>query len=157
VTLELTYSDHTETVDTTAISTPDYERAMELHRDGNQVDVLVYAGEKTLDSITFYTDQEIVDMAAADRSKKTGKDVQVSETVVNDDGTVVIQFEDGSRYSIDRFSGKGTDEKGNAVNLPQTGNNGLSSAAAAAGAGILILFGAAAVWASGTFRRKEDC
>ncbi|MBP0967193.1 MAG: Fn3-like domain-containing protein, partial [Oscillospiraceae bacterium] len=157
VTLELTYSDHTETVDTTAISTPDYERAMELHRDGNQVDVLVYAGEKTLDSITFYTDQEIVDMAAADRSKKTGKDVQVSETVVNDDGTVVIQFEDGSRYSIDRFSGKGTDEKGTAVNLPQTGNNGLSSAAAAAGAGILILFGAAAVWASGTFRRKEDC
>ena len=157
VALELTYSDHTETVDAIAFSTPVYERAMELHRADNQIDTLVYAGEETLDSITFYTDQELIDMAAADRSKKAGKDVQVSETVVNEDGTVVIRFEDGSAYTIDRFTGEGTDENGKAVNLPQTGNNDLSSAAAAAGALVLILFGAAAVWASGTFRRKEDC
>ncbi|MBR3419995.1 MAG: S8 family serine peptidase [Oscillospiraceae bacterium] len=155
--VEFSHGDQTETADAIAISAPDYERAIELHRADNQIDVLVYAGEETLDSINFYTDQELVDMAAADRSKRAGKTVKVSETVANEDGTVTISFDDGSAYKIDRFTGKGTDGNGRAINLPQTGNNNLSSAAAAAAAGMLIIFGAAAVYASGAFRRKEDC
>ena len=94
-------------------------------------------------------------MAAADHSKKAGKNVKVSGTVSSEDGTVVIGFEDGSEYSIDRFSGTGTDEKGAAVDLPQTGNNDISAAAAAAGAVILMILGAEALYASGVFRRKK--
>ena len=95
-------------------------------------------------------------MAAADRSRKAGKKVSVSEIVSSDDGTVAIRFDNGSEYTIDRFTGTGTDEKGREVNLPQTGNNDITAAALAVGAGILTIIGAATVFASGRSRRKED-
>jgi len=95
-------------------------------------------------------------MAAADRSKKAGKKVKVTETISSEDGTVNVKFDDGSEYRIDRFTGKGTDEKGEEVDLPQTGNNSLTTAAAAAAGGILMLLGSAAVFASVSFRRKEE-
>lgn len=104
-----------------------------------------------------YTTSQLAKMAAADHSKKVGKKVNVSRTVSSDDGTVAIKFDDGSEYRIDRFTGTGTDEKGEAVNLPQTGNNDISSAAAAGGAVVMILLGGAAIFASRKFRRKEDC
>ncbi|MBR3043508.1 MAG: S8 family serine peptidase [Oscillospiraceae bacterium] len=153
--VELTAGDQTETVIAVPFTSEEYDRAIEIRRADDQVEILTFAGEKPLSQTAFYTDQKLTEMAAADRSKKTGKPAAVSETVCSEDGTVVIKFDDGAEYKVDRFTGKGTDENGNAVNLPQTGNNDLSSAGAAAGAGILIFFGAAAVWVSGAFRRKE--
>ena len=119
--------------------------------------MLTYVGEKTIDQIKCYSDKQLADMAAADRSKKAGKNVKVSNTASSADGTVVIDLDDGSEYKIDRFTGTGTDERGNAVDLPQTGMNSLGLAAAKAVAGILIFLGAAAMYVSGVFRRKKDC
>lgn len=146
--VELTSDDKTETAIAEALS----DTSIALTRPDNQTDMLAYAGENTV----FYSDKKLADMAAADRSKKTGKKVEVSETVSSDDGTVVVRFNDGSEYRIDRFTGTGADEKGAEVNLPQTGINDLSSAATAAAAAILIILGSAAVLASRVFRRKED-
>ena len=149
--VELTIGDKTETAVAEALS----DTEITLMRSADQIDKLTYAGEKTIDKTAFYTDKKLADMAAADHSKKAGKNVKVSGTVSSEDGTVVIGFEDGSEYSIDRFSGTGTDEKGAAVDLPQTGNNDISAAAAAAGAVILMILGAEALYASGVFRRKK--
>ena len=149
----LTSGDKTET----AVATPLTDTSFTLKRADNQIEMLTYAGEKTIDSIGFYTDDKLAKMAAADHSKKVGKKVNVSSTISSDDGTVAIKFDDGSEYRIDRFSGTGTDEKGEAVDLPQTGNNDISSAAAAGGAVVMILLGGAAIFASRKFRRKEDC
>lgn len=146
---ELTSGDKTETVVAAAIS----DTEIALTRADGQMDMLTYAGEKTLEKTKFYSDKKLADMAAADRSKKAGKKVKVSETVSSDDGTVSIRFDDGSEYKVDRFSGKGTDENGKAVDLPKTGIIDHSLAAAAA----FITIGAAAVFASRRSRRKEEC
>ncbi|SHM79935.1 Fn3-like domain-containing protein [Ruminococcus flavefaciens] len=151
--VELTFDNKTEKADATPIS----DTEITLVRPNDQTDILTYIGEKTLDKTVFYTDKKLADMAAADHSKKIGKKVKVTETVSSEDGTVAIRFDDGSEYKINRFSGKGTDENGKAVDLPQTGNNDISSAAEAVGAVILIILGTAAVFASRKFRRKEDC
>ena len=147
--VELTSGDKTETVVAAAIS----DTEIALTRADGQMDMLTYAGEKTLEKTKFYSDKKLADMAAADRSKKAGKKVKVSETVSSDDGTVSIRFDDGSEYKVDRFSGKGTDENGKAVDLPKTGIIDHSLAAAAA----FITIGAAAVFVSRRSRRKEEC
>lgn len=121
-----------------------------------QTETLVYMGEKTIDQTSFYSNQKLADMAAADLIKKTGKKASVSEIVSSDDGTVSIRFDNGSVYAIDRFTGKGIDDNGCEVDLPQTGINNTSTAAASVSAGILIVLGTAAVFVSRRSRRKED-
>ncbi len=150
--VEFTSGDNTETAAVSAVS----DTEIMLIRADGQIETLVYSGEKTIDKKNFYSDKQLSAMAAADRSKKAGRKIKVSETVSSEDGTVAVKFEDGSEYRIDRFTGKGTDDKGEAVDLPQTGNNDISTAAAAALGGILILLGSAAVLASKVLRRKEE-
>ena len=150
--VEFTSGENTETVIADAFS----DTVIDLIKADYQTELLTYTGEKTIDENAFYSDQKLADMAAADRSRKAGKKVSVSEIVSSDDGTVAIRFDNGSEYTIDRFTGTGTDEKGRDVNLPQTGNNDITAAALAVGAGILTILGAAAVFASGRSRRKED-
>ena len=147
--VEFTAGDKIEMVTAEALS----DTEITLTSVDNQMEMLTYAGEKSLENTRFYSDKKLADMAAVDRSKKAGKQVKVSETVSSDDGTVTVRFDDGSEYRVDRFTGKGTDENGKAVDLPKTGISDHSFAAAAA----LITLGAAAVFVSRKYRRKEDC
>ncbi|WP_295071672.1 S8 family serine peptidase [Ruminococcus sp.] len=151
--VELISGDKTEIAAATVLS----DTEITLTKSFAQPDVLTYVGEKTIDQLKCYSDKQLADMAAADRCKKAGKNVKVSNTASSADGTVVINLDDGSEYKVDRFTGTGTDEKGNAVDLPQTGMNSLGLAASKAAAGILIILGAAAMFVSGVFRRKKDC
>lgn len=150
--VELISGDNTETAAAEALS----DSEIMLTRADGQTEMLAYAGEKTIDKTVFYSDKKLAEMAAADRSQKTGKKAEVSETISSDDGTVVVRFADGSEYRIDRFTGTGADEKGAEVNLPQTGINDLGTAAAATAAAVLIILGSAAVLASCVLRRRED-
>lgn len=151
--VEFTSGDETEKFIASVLS----DTEISLLSPDNQIVLMTYAGEKTISKKSFYSDNKLAAMAEADHSKKVGSSVKVSETENYDDGTVVIKFEDGAEYSIDRFTGKGTDENGVEVELPKTGNNDPRTAAAAAGAGVLVILGAAAVVASKALRRKEDC
>lgn len=150
--LELTTDGITEK----AIAAPLSDEEIALVRNETDTDMLRYVREESLDSTSFYSNKELAEMAAKDRSDKTGKSAVVTETVNNEDGTVTLKFDDGTAYKIDRFTGTGTDGNGNEVDLPQTGNNDITSAAAAAGAGMLVLLGSAAVFFSGILRRRRD-
>ncbi len=97
-------------------------------------------------------------MALKDYETKTGKTAANSVTKENADGTVTIDLIDLSgnvidTYTINPETGIGTNSKGAEVNLPQTGNNSLGTAAAVAAALALLGAGAAAVKAS---RKKEE-
>ena len=94
-------------------------------------------------------------------AEKTGKDA--AEAVLKDSKngtfTVILSDEKGNvldTYTIDPETGKGKDSKGNDVDLPQTGNNSLKTAAAAAVAVTFMTVGAAAVYTSGVCRKKKD-
>ena len=61
----------------------------------------------------------------------------------------MIEIEDenyeSTIYTIDPETGIGTDADGEEINLPQTGNNDVRTAAACAAAILMILAGAAAI------------
>ena len=59
-------------------------------------------------------------------------------------------------YTIDPLTGVGTDTEGETVDLPQTGNNSMSSLALAFGAFAMIGIGMAAVVGSGVMKKKEE-
>lgn len=150
--VELTDSGVTEK----AIAAPVSEQEMALVRPGEVTDMLKFVRTESSEGTEFYSDKELKEMAAKDRSDKTGDSAIAVEAVDSGDGTVTIKFSDGYEYTIDRFTGTGTDADGNEVDLPQTGNNNMSSAAAAAGAGMMVLLGSAAVLCSGRLRRRKE-
>ena len=85
------------------------------------------------------------------------------DTVIKDnfDGTysIILSDENGNvldKYVIDPATGKGTNSKGEEIDLPQTGNNSLGTVAAAAVAMAFTLSGAVAMAKSGVIRRKKD-
>ncbi len=108
------------------------------------------------DAETFYTSEELGEMALKNYWYKTGIETGVRGTETHPDGTVTIWLDTSVEYKVDHFTGKGTDAAGNETDLPQTGNNDITTASAETVAGVLMLFGAAAVLASGAFRRKKD-
>jgi hypothetical protein len=150
--VELTTSGVTEK----AIAAPLSEQEMALVRPGEVTDMLKFVRTESSEGTEFYSDKELKEMAAKDRSDKTGDSAIVTEAVDSGDGTVTLKFSDGYEYKVDRFTGTGTDADGNEVDLPQTGNNNISSAAAAAGAGLMVLLGSAAVFFSGLLRRRKE-
>ncbi len=152
--VELTSGDQTETAFAFPFDTDD---VFTLERTGHPEEMMIYINEETIDRTGYYTDAQIAEMAAADRSQKTGKTVTVRGTTDLQGGSLQIQFDDGSEYIIDQITGVGTDADSNPVILPQTGNHDRSTAAAAAGSVVLMMLGAAAVYASGVLRRKEKC
>ena len=108
-----------------------------------------------------FSAEEISKMAARDHFIKTGENVNASEAKENSDGTYTVSLTDDEgnvidTYTIDPYTGKGTNESGNEVELPQTGMNSPVSAGTAAASAILVLAGTAAVYSSGVFRRKKD-
>ncbi len=59
-------------------------------------------------------------------------------------------------YTIDPYTGTGTNSAQEAVNLPQTGNNALTNRVIAVAALLLIAAGSLAVYASGVIRRRKE-
>lgn len=98
-------------------------------------------------------------MAVQDYILKPGKTPAKAESSDNGNGTVSITLTDENGeildiYTVDSETGKGTDSNGDNVDLPQTGNNDLRTAAAVAAAAVLMVTGAFAAGAA--LRRKEE-
>ena len=108
-----------------------------------------------------FSDEDLKEMAINDYKQFTNKAIGGAKTSHNDDGTVSIAIEDADgkvveTYTVFPESGKGTTSNGQAVDLPQTGNNSVKNVAAAAVAMAFTLTGAYAMTKSGVLRKKRD-
>ena len=104
---------------------------------------------------------EMAKWAENDYCQKTGTAPAASSCQDNGDGTLTITLldQDGSVldiYTVNANDGIGVNSSGEEVNLPQTGVGTASPLLTVTAAFLLIGFGAAAVKASGTGKRKED-
>ena len=107
------------------------------------------------------SDEELCEWAEKDYQKKNG--VKYTNAVISSDenGGRVITISDKSgkvldKYTIDPKTGKGSDSDGEAVDLPQTGNNSMTNLFILLGAIMSVIMGAFAIRASGVIRRRED-
>ena len=75
--VELTSGDQTETAFAFPFDTDD---VFTLERNGHPEEMMIYINEETIDRTGYYTDAQLAEMAAADRSQKTGKTVTVRRT-----------------------------------------------------------------------------
>ena len=107
------------------------------------------------------SDEELCEWAEKDYQKKNG--VKYTNAVISSDenGRRVITISDKSgkvldKYTIDPKTGKGSDSDGEAVDLPQTGNNSMTNLFILLGAIMSVIMGAFAIRASGVIRRRED-
>lgn len=108
-----------------------------------------------------YSLDKLCDMAKKDYEKKNGTVPSRADAKINKDGSVSIELtnKDGSvidTYTVDAVSGEGTNSKGEAVSLPQTGNNAPDTVAKASASAFLTLAGLFAVLKSGIFRKKRE-
>ena len=107
-----------------------------------------------------YTLDRLCEMAVRDYLDKTGITVTAAPET-NPDGTVTIRLSDTQgqtvdTYRIDPESGKGTDQAGTAVDLPQTGQASAVPALTALTGLILAAVGAWLMRCSGILRNKRD-
>jgi hypothetical protein len=91
---------------------------------------------------------------------RTGNIPANAELTSNEDGSVLITLtnEDGDvldTYVIDPITGKGTTVNGDAIDLPQTGNNAFGTAAGIAAAISMTIAGAFVMLKSGKLKKKE--
>ena len=144
------------TQDTTeeATETPTEEPTQETTEEAAETPTEEPSQETTLPADTYSLD-DLKEMALNDYEQKNGSRPESAETVINEDGTVTIQMGDES-YTVDPVTGTGTNSAGEAVDLPQTGNNSVKTAAAAGIAALFTAGGAFAVFKSGIFRRKKE-
>ncbi len=103
-------------------------------------------------------DETLLRWAETDYEDKTGTDV-TAFPIEKADGTMLIALKDSEgnhvmSYEIDTATGIGTDDNGEEVNLPQTGNNSLTNLILAVMAFMMMIAGGYAVHASGILRRK---
>ena len=104
--------------------------------------------------------EEMCEMAINDYEQKYGVLPENAQAIINDDGTVSIEMTDESgnvldTYTIDPATGIGTEENGEEVNLPQTGNNSMGSLMMVTGAALLACAGFFAIVKSGVIGRKK--
>lgn len=104
---------------------------------------------------------ELSKWAENDYYKKTGIEPYRSEYVQNSDGTLSISLYDKDGkvldvYTIHPKTGIGFNQNGDAVDLPQTGNNSLRPIFIASGSILLILLGFFAIKKSDIVKRKRD-
>lgn len=111
-----------------------------------------------------YDLEELCEMALTDYEKKNGVRPANATAVVHQDGTVSIQLtdtaEDGQMvlfdcYTVDPVTGEGTNSAGEAVDLPQTGNNAPQTAAVTGASVLMMVGGFFAMLRSGILRRKH--
>ena len=109
-----------------------------------------------------YTVEQLSDMAANDYEEKTGIRPANTLSMINADDSVTVAVYDENEQPLDAYildPDTGTGElhsDKSSVTLPQTGNNSLGTAGAAAAAMVLILVGVFAVLKSGMLRKKEN-
>ncbi|MBR0485869.1 MAG: S8 family serine peptidase, partial [Oscillospiraceae bacterium] len=108
-----------------------------------------------------YSLDKLCDMAKKDYEKKNGTVPSRADAKINKDGSVSIELtdKDGSvmdTYTVDAVSGEGTNSKGEAVSLPQTGNNAPDTVAKASASAFLTLAGLFTVLKSGIFSKKRE-
>ena len=104
-------------------------------------------------------DKTLLEWAANDYQGKTGTAV-TAVPVEKLDGTLAVALKDSEgnhvdSYNIDTATGIATNDAGEEVNLPQTGNNSMADIMLAAAAFMMLAAGAAAVYGASR-RRKED-
>ena len=113
----------------------------------------------TFEMQKFITPERMWEMAVKDYQKKHGNVAVTAENgKKNLDGTVEVILKDEAgniveTYTVDARTGVGTDSKQNAVNLPQTGINGMGAVAAV---GSAVLMTAAGAWMMFRSSRKKD-
>ena len=119
--------------------------------------------EKFEDSDTnnIASDEEICQWAVKDYQKSTGTKPTKAEITDKSKGKYTITLTDDSgnvldTYVIDPKTGVGTNAANEEVNLPQTGNNSLSSIALVLAAFVMTGIGMAAVVGSGVLKKKEE-
>ena len=122
-------------------------------------------GEKSIESPEekpdVASDEELCDWARKDYQKKN--DVKYTNATIrnNDKGEREITITDKTgkvlgKYTVDPQTGTGTDSEGEAVDLPQTGNNSMTHLLILLGAIMSVVIGAFAIKASGMIRRREN-
>ena len=107
------------------------------------------------------TNDQLSDYSCKDYAGKNGITPTSTSVSTDTDGSVSVVMYDASgnvldTYKLDPLTGKGTNTSGAAVDLPQTGNNDHSTAAAATGAGMLAVTGLFVVLRSIGNRKRKD-
>ena len=151
----------TTAAETTTTSSESTAKPTESTTTVTSTDAATTTTVKAEENKTFAPVSEMGSIAMADYKAKNGIAPADSVTKDNGDGTYSIIMKDDKgnvldTYTIDPATGKGKDSKGNDVELPQTGNNSMKTAAAAAVAVTFMAVGAAAVIGSGVGRKKKD-
>ena len=151
----------TETTTTTTTSAIEVTTTSETSEEATTTTTTTTTTTENVAKQYFAPVEKLGGMAVKDYESKNSGAKVTSETIENEDGTVsvVLSDEKGNvvdTYTIDPVTGKGTDSKGGTVDLPQTGNNSVKTAAAAATALFLMLIGSAAVAGSGVLRKKDE-
>ncbi len=100
-----------------------------------------------------YSNDELCQWASKYYQDKNGTVPKNVTASVNADGTVSIDLGGIDTYTVDPETGKGTDKKGNAVDLPATGMTSPLSAIVGTGAVLMTLLGGAILSKSG---KKDD-
>ena len=112
-------------------------------------------------SVTSIADDDLCSWAINDYQKKTGVTPANAEITARSEEACEITLTDENGnvldvYTVDPKTGTGTDSSNAEVNLPQTGNNSMTSWLLCVGAAMFMAFGFGAVKASGILKRKED-
>lgn len=107
------------------------------------------------------SDDELCDWAVKDYQDKTGSTAVKAEItdISNGQYEITLTDENGKLldvYTVDPITGVVTNSAEESVDLPQTGNNSLKTAAAVSAAFALMLLGMYAVAKSRILRRKEN-
>lgn len=107
-----------------------------------------------------FTNERLCEMAVRDYQTKTGAADVLAAAETGTDGKVTIRLTDAQGqslavYTVDPLTGKGLDQAGNVVDLPQTGTTSRIPALAAAMGLALTAAGAWLMHRSGLRRRKD--
>ncbi len=108
-----------------------------------------------------FTNEQLADYARKDYAGKNGTTPANTAVTSNADGSVSVILYDASgnvldTYRLDPVTGKGTDQNGNAVNLPQTGVQSTGTAVTASAAVLMAVSGAFMMLRSLGRKKKED-
>ena len=107
-----------------------------------------------------YDADVIEEMAAQDYLQRFGTESDYVETMLYLDGSYTVSFrnrdsEEEVLYTLDAVTAKGTDNTGEQINLPQTGNNAPGTAAVTVCALLLLMAGAGLLYRSRRLSRKH--
>lgn len=124
--------------------------------------ILTFVREEANKNFKFYSRLKLEEMAIKDCADKLGTKIEIAALGYDSEGNVRIHLvnpENGDEagvYVIDHLSGIGTNQDGEEINLPQTGNNSMTNLLVALGAFLLTGFGCFALKQSGMLGRKKE-